>query len=146
MKLAVISDIHGNYKAFEAFLAYIEDKEVDAILCLGDYVTDSPYPQRTMELLFQMMEKYTCYMVRGNREQYLIDNYYHPQGWKLYSSANGCSLTRTWSCNNHHRSIYMHYSTRLSLAKFHISQLHNISYTSYLIHMDMGRYDLPLVA
>ncbi|MBO5167181.1 MAG: metallophosphoesterase family protein [Lachnospiraceae bacterium] len=88
MKLAVISDIHGNYKAFEAFLAYIEDKEVDAILCLGDYVTDAPYPQRTMDLLFRMMEKYTCYMVRGNREQYLIDNFYHPQGWKP-SSANG---------------------------------------------------------
>lgn len=89
MKLAVISDIHGNYKAFEAFLAYIEDKEVDAILCLGDYVTDSPYPERTMALLFQMMDKYTCYMVRGNREQYLIDNFHNPQGWKPFSSANG---------------------------------------------------------
>ena len=88
MRLAVVSDIHGNYKAFEAFLAYIADKEVDGILCLGDYVTDGPYPERTMKLLFQMMEKYICYMVRGNREQYLIDNFYHPAGWKP-SSANG---------------------------------------------------------
>lgn len=51
MKLAVISDVHGNYKALEAFLAYIGKNPVDGIVCLGDYVTDSPYPQRTMELL-----------------------------------------------------------------------------------------------
>lgn len=88
MQLALISDIHGNYKALEAFLAYIEDKVVNGIICLGDYVTDSPYPQRTLSMLHRMMEKYPCYMVRGNREQYLIDNFYKSQGWKP-SSANG---------------------------------------------------------
>ncbi|MGN1146974.1 MAG: metallophosphoesterase family protein [Lachnospiraceae bacterium] len=88
MQLALISDIHGNYKALEAFLAYIKDKAVDGIICLGDYVTDSPYPQRTLSMLYRMMENYPCYMVRGNREQYLIDNFYKPQGWKP-SSANG---------------------------------------------------------
>ena len=35
-KLAVISDIHGNYKALEAFLEYIEENPVDGIVCLGD--------------------------------------------------------------------------------------------------------------
>ena len=50
-KLALISDVHGNYKALEAFLEYIEVHPVDGIICLGDYVTDSPYPERTMELL-----------------------------------------------------------------------------------------------
>ena len=88
MKLAVISDVHGNYKALEAFLAYIGKNPVDGIVCLGDYVTDSPYPQRTMELLYEMMEKYPCYMLRGNREDYLIQNFYKPQGWHP-SSPNG---------------------------------------------------------
>lgn len=88
MKFAVISDIHGNYKAFEAFLKYIEGHPPDGIICLGDYVTDSPYPNRTMELLYGMMERYTCYMVRGNREQYLIDNFYEPKGYHP-SSATG---------------------------------------------------------
>lgn len=88
MKLAVISDIHGNYKALEAFLKYIEAHPVDGIICLGDYLTDSPYPQRTMKLLYDMQKKYPCYMVRGNRENYLLDNAKEDAGWKP-SSSNG---------------------------------------------------------
>lgn len=88
MHLAVISDIHGNYKALEAFLDYIKQISIDGIICLGDYVTDSPYPQRTMELIYKMREQYTCYMLRGNREEYMIDNCQKDQGWKP-SSCNG---------------------------------------------------------
>lgn len=87
-RLALISDIHGNYKALEAFLEYIERKNVDGIVCLGDYVTDSPCPQRTLSMLRDMQKKYPCEMVRGNREEYLVDNFYHPKGWKP-SSASG---------------------------------------------------------
>ncbi len=88
MKLAVISDIHANYKAFEAFEQYIEENQPDGIILLGDYLTDGPYPGRTLEILRKLMDKYTCYMVRGNREEYLIQNYHKPQGWGP-SSANG---------------------------------------------------------
>lgn len=93
MKLAVISDIHGNYKALEAFLAYAEQMQPDGIICLGDYVTDSPYPERTMTLLYDMMQTYRCYMVRGNREEYLINNVRKPQGWKPSSSTGALWYT-----------------------------------------------------
>lgn len=88
MRVAVISDIHANYKALEAFLAYIEERPVDAVIALGDYVTDSPYPERTMQLLYGMMEKYPCHLIRGNREEYLLDNAKIPQGWHI-CSPNG---------------------------------------------------------
>ncbi len=91
MKLAVISDVHGNYKALEAFLAYIEKHPVDAIIGLGDYVTDSPYPRRTLEMLYEMQQKYSCYLLRGNREEYLLNHAKTPQGWR-YCSANGALL------------------------------------------------------
>lgn len=77
-RLALISDVHGNYKALEAFLEYIEEHPVDGIICLGDYVTDSPYPERTMELLHKMRETRDCCMLRGNREDYLLDNAHQP--------------------------------------------------------------------
>lgn len=91
MKLAVISDIHGNYKALEAFLEYIEENPVDGIVCLGDYVTDSPYPKRTMNLIYEMMRHWNCYFLRGNREDYLLNNVGNSMGWKR-SSANGVLL------------------------------------------------------
>lgn len=86
---AVISDVHGNYKALEAFWEYCNSHLVDGIIGLGDYLTDSPYPERTISLLKQMQEKYPCYMVRGNRENYLIENRKVDKGWKP-SSASGC--------------------------------------------------------
>lgn len=88
MKVAVISDIHSNYKAFEAFLTYIEKHQVDAVIGLGDYITDSPYPQRTLGMLYELQKHYPCYLIRGNREEYLLNNDKEPQGWK-YSSPNG---------------------------------------------------------
>lgn len=87
-RIALISDVHGNYKALEAFLKYIEKRPVEGIICLGDYVTDSPYPERTMALLYEMRERYTCYMLHGNREDYLLHNVDNAEGWKP-SSANG---------------------------------------------------------
>lgn len=93
MRLAVISDIHGNYKALEAFIAYINElrkdgKGVDEILCLGDYFTDGPDPVRVLHTLRELEKEYPCHYVLGNREEYLLDNRREPQGWKI-SSPNG---------------------------------------------------------
>lgn len=88
MKVAVISDIHGNYKALEAFLSYIQSHPVEAIIGLGDYVTDSPYPERTLSMLYEMEKQYPCYLIRGNREEYLLDNRRQDQGWHI-CSPNG---------------------------------------------------------
>lgn len=93
MKLAVISDIHANYKAFEAFWEYARAEQPDGIICLGDYVTDCPYPQRTLGLLYAMMEEFPCYMVRGNREEYLIQDFYEPQGWKPFTPTGSLHYT-----------------------------------------------------
>lgn len=88
MRVAVISDVHGNYKALEAFLDYIESRSVDAIIGLGDYVTDSPYPKRTLSMIYEMQQKYSCHLIRGNREEYLLDNRRQDQGWHI-CSPNG---------------------------------------------------------
>lgn len=86
-KLALISDVHSNYKALEAFLVFLEEHPVDGIICLGDYVTDGPYPERTLALLRKMQERWTCYMLRGNREDYLLDNLDNHLGWKPSSNT-----------------------------------------------------------
>lgn len=91
MRVAVISDIHSNFKAFEAFLAYIEEHQVDAIIGLGDYVTDMPYPGRTLDMLYSLMKKYPCYILRGNREEYLLAHDKKDQGWHI-SSPSGALL------------------------------------------------------
>jgi predicted phosphodiesterase len=44
MRVAVISDIHGNLHALEAAIAAVEDERPDAIWCLGDLVGYGPRP------------------------------------------------------------------------------------------------------
>ena len=73
MKIGVLSDIHSNYYAFRACVDYMVQAGVGDFLLLGDYVSDTPYPERTMELIYELREKYTVHMLRGNREEYLLD-------------------------------------------------------------------------
>jgi diadenosine tetraphosphatase ApaH/serine/threonine PP2A family protein phosphatase len=46
MRIAVISDIHGNWHGLEAVLADIEREQVGEIWCLGDVVGYGPQPNR----------------------------------------------------------------------------------------------------
>ena len=103
MKLAVISDLHGNYYALAKVLAFLRSQEIDGIIGLGDFVTDGPFPQRMMRVLREMQEEFPCYLVRGNREEYLLENIRHPQNWKAGSSTSGLFgilPDRIWNFSN----------------------------------------------
>ena len=50
MRVAAISDIHGNLPALEAVLADIEREGVDAIVVAGDSVS-GPWPAEVFDLL-----------------------------------------------------------------------------------------------
>lgn len=91
-KIVVIADIHSNYEAFRASLNAIEKIEPDGIIFLGDYVTDFPYTQRTMELLYKCKARYNCYFLRGNREDYLLEHRNNPNDGWAYSSSVGSLL------------------------------------------------------
>jgi len=53
MRIATISDIHGNLYALQAVLADIERQGIDQLFCLGDLVGYGPYPNEVIELIRQ---------------------------------------------------------------------------------------------
>ncbi|MCM1252449.1 MAG: metallophosphoesterase [Clostridium sp.] len=89
MKLAVIGDIHSNYIALETCINHALDKDVEEFLFLGDYISDCPYPQKTMQIIYEMQKKYICYFIRGNREDYMLNHRKNPGEKWTYSSASG---------------------------------------------------------
>lgn len=92
--IAVLSDIHANHFALEAALRVVADVHPDNLLFLGDYVTDCPYPQKTMALLAQARETYSCGFIRGNREDYLLARRSNPDnGWQDSSSTGSLLYT-----------------------------------------------------
>lgn len=94
IKVGVISDIHSNIIAFRACLNYMEAQGIRDYLLLGDFVSDTPYTAETMELVYEMCEKYTVHILRGNREEYMLSQHKVLTGQEdgnkwLYNSASG---------------------------------------------------------
>lgn len=73
MKIAVLSDIHGNYIALQKCLEHSLEQEVDAFIFLGDYLGEFPEPQKTLNILKDIRNKYPCIFIRGNKEDYWIN-------------------------------------------------------------------------
>ena len=69
MRLAVISDVHGNALALDAVLADIARQGVDAILCLGDNVSGPVDPAGAAERLMGI----GGLSVRGNHDRWTVD-------------------------------------------------------------------------
>ncbi|VEF49055.1 metallophosphoesterase [Bacillus freudenreichii] len=68
MKLAFISDIHGNAIALEAVLNDISKKKVDEIFILGDLCYRGPEPKRSLELIRDLK----CSVIKGNADEWVV--------------------------------------------------------------------------
>lgn len=90
LKIAVLSDIHGNYTALQKCLDYAVNIGVDTFIFLGDYLGELAYPQKTMDILYSIKEKKTCFFIKGNKEDYWLNYEKDPNGWKEYDSTTGC--------------------------------------------------------
>lgn len=64
MRVAALSDIHGNLPALEAVLADVEREDVDAIVVAGDSVS-GPWPAE----VFDLLESVGARTVRGNADR-----------------------------------------------------------------------------
>ena len=51
MRIAIISDMHGNDLAFEAVEADLQNQNIDQIICLGDAVQGGPQPAGVVQRL-----------------------------------------------------------------------------------------------
>ena len=69
MRVAIISDIHGNLAAFEAVLDHIATQQVDQVVINGDIINTGPDSLACLELAYR-----TGYpMLAGNHERYIHD-------------------------------------------------------------------------
>lgn len=68
MKLAILSDVHGNCLALDTVLADIEKISIDHIICNGDMIQSGPQPAETVARLREMK----CSVVMGNSDAWLM--------------------------------------------------------------------------
>ena len=97
MKIAVLSDIHGNFIALQKCIDYALSENIDTFIFLGDYVGELAYPQKTMEIIYSLKEKYKSFFVKGNKEDYWLDYRANGEmGWNECDSTTG-SLYYTYN-------------------------------------------------
>ncbi|QBR02796.1 metallophosphoesterase family protein [Paraburkholderia pallida] len=70
MKIAALSDIHGNLPALDAVLRHIRSQGADLIVNLGDIVSGSISPAETADRLMAL----DLPTIRGNHERQLLAN------------------------------------------------------------------------
>lgn len=68
VRLAVLSDIHGNLIALEAVLSDLQQYAVDGIIVAGDIVVGGPQPAETL----QRLRSLGSLMIQGNADQALL--------------------------------------------------------------------------
>lgn len=68
MRLAVISDMHGNCFALDTVLTDIRKQGIEQIVCLGDAIQGGAQPAETLERLREL----NCPVVMGNADAWLI--------------------------------------------------------------------------
>jgi putative phosphoesterase len=68
MRIAVISDIHGNCIALDAVLADLRRLPADQVVCLGDAIQGGPQPAGVVARLREL----ACPVVMGNADAWLL--------------------------------------------------------------------------
>ncbi len=105
MRVAVLSDVHGNVRALEAVLA--DAGSPDLVVANGDLLSFGPSPAETLRLLRELPN---VRFVSGNNDRYLIERRWEGRpvdGWEAEAFANlgwtaaaigadGCDFIGQW--------------------------------------------------
>jgi predicted phosphodiesterase len=78
MRIAILSDIHGNLEALTRALSIISESRIDNIVCLGDVVGYGANPNECLELI----RSHTDHILLGNHDEASVDlamtEYFNP--------------------------------------------------------------------
>jgi predicted phosphodiesterase len=87
MRIAVLSDIHGNYEALQAVVADMDEGGVETVICLGDMISYGPESERCVSRVREMGWP----TVMGNHELGLKEpshmRWFNPQARKSLQQA-----------------------------------------------------------
>ena len=71
MKIAIISDLHGNIDALESVLSDIDSENCSKIFCLGDIAMAGPEPKTTINRIHALMQSKDFHIIQGKTDNML---------------------------------------------------------------------------
>lgn len=73
MKIAILSDIHGNMTALNSVLEDIKKNQCDKIFFLGDYALAGPEPVVTVDCCMNLFKENNIEMIQGNTDKMIAE-------------------------------------------------------------------------
>ncbi len=70
MRVAILSDIHGNMQALEAVMKDIKENKCEKVLCLGDLAMAGPQPDKAIDFV---REQNNWEIIQGNTDKMIAD-------------------------------------------------------------------------
>ncbi len=70
MRVAILSDIHGNMQALEAVMSDIKENKCEKVLCLGDLAMAGPQPDKAIDFV---REQNNWEVIQGNTDKMIAD-------------------------------------------------------------------------
>ena len=69
-----IGDVHGCANAFKTLLSYVELRDDDTVIMLGDYVDRGPDSRAVVDTVIELGNVYDVIPLRGNHEIMMLDS------------------------------------------------------------------------
>lgn len=112
MKIAFISDIHGNTPALEKVLSVLKEENIEYIYCLGDIIGKGPNPEEATQIIKTACKE----TILGNWEDFMLHSPIHemPIDWYRKNISEN-----SWEFYKN-----LKYQINLSLGGFNISAFH----------------------
>jgi predicted phosphodiesterase len=129
VRFGVLSDIHGNWHAFQAALATLDREGVDEIVCLGDVVGYGADPVACVEEIVR--RKITT--IRGNHERYVIGEI---DDEVKDITAQSIEWTRAQLKNDHYQAIESWENRRLHRDLFLMTHGSPRNKDEYILSLD----------
>ena len=86
MRIAIISDVHGNYPALMAVVEDALSNNVDEFIFTGDYIFNLPFSNEIAQLIMKLEN---THIIKGNKELYLAKLANDSQENSVYNQMGG---------------------------------------------------------
>ena len=96
IKIAIISDVHGNSVALKEVLLDCKINNVDKYVFPGDLVNDLPFGNETLEIVKDVSQ----YVIEGNKEEYLKEYNRAHYNWKNIQFKNAIFMNNELTKDN----------------------------------------------
>jgi putative phosphoesterase len=72
MKIAILSDIHGNLDALSEVIENIKKQKIDKIFICGDLAVAGPQPVETIDYVINLSKEFDVTVIQGNTDEMVV--------------------------------------------------------------------------